>query len=63
MADSPMSQTALQDALAASQQEVESLREELGQTNRGVLALYAELESQADQLREATAEKPVFWPI
>jgi signal transduction histidine kinase len=47
-------------ALAASQRELEMLRSELEETNRGVVALYAELEQQADQLREATELKSRF---
>ena len=50
----------LQAALAARTQEVEALRAELEETNRGVLALYSELDIQADQLREATALKSRF---
>ncbi|TDV58167.1 signal transduction histidine kinase [Pseudomonas graminis] len=40
--------------------EAESLRAELDETNQGVLALYAELEDQADQLREASDLKSRF---
>lgn len=47
-------------ALQASQAEVEALRRELEETNRGVVALYTELESQADQLRQATELKSRF---
>jgi hypothetical protein len=36
------------------------LRAELEETNRGVLALYAELDAQADQLRQATELKSRF---
>lgn len=36
------------------------LRRELEETNRGVLALYAELDAQADQLRQATELKSRF---
>ncbi|WP_411881639.1 sensor histidine kinase [Polaromonas sp. YR568] len=46
--------------LAASRQDVESLRSELDETNRGVLALYAELDAQADELRQATELKSRF---
>lgn len=46
--------------LAASRQEVESLREELEETNRGVVALYAELDLQAEQLKRATELKSRF---
>ncbi len=47
-------------ALAARTQEVEALRAELEETNRGVLALYSELDIQADQLRQATELKSRF---
>jgi signal transduction histidine kinase len=50
----------LQAALDASRHEAENLRAELEETNRGVLALYAELDVQADQLREATELKSRF---
>ena len=46
--------------VAALQAELEALRSELEETNRGVLALYAELDSQADALREATELKSRF---
>lgn len=39
---------------------VEMLRTELAETNQGVLALYAELDDQAQSLREATALKSRF---
>lgn len=52
--------SALQAALAASQQEVELLRAELEETNRGVVALYSELDAQAEQLRKATEMKSRF---
>jgi len=48
------------DALAACQDELESLRAELEETNRGVVALYAELDAQAEQLRNATELKSRF---
>ncbi|HET8746052.1 MAG TPA: ATP-binding protein [Ramlibacter sp.] len=50
----------LRAALEQSRHEAESLRAELEETNRGVLALYAELDAQADQLREATELKSRF---
>jgi signal transduction histidine kinase len=50
----------LRQALSAAQSEVEALRSELDETNRGVLALYAELEAQADELRQATELKSRF---
>ncbi len=46
--------------VAALQAQLEALRSELEETNRGVVALYAELEAQADQLREATELKSRF---
>lgn len=51
---------ALRDALAASQAQIEALQAELDETNRGVLALYAELDTQAQQLRQATELKSRF---
>ncbi|MDM0015400.1 ATP-binding protein [Variovorax sp. J22P168] len=50
----------LEAALTASRQEVEELRAELEETNRGVVALYAELDAQAEQLRKATELKSRF---
>jgi signal transduction histidine kinase len=47
-------------ALAESRRETQALRQELEETNRGVLALYAELDAQAEQLREATELKSRF---
>jgi signal transduction histidine kinase len=52
--------TDLAKALADSQREAQELRSELEETNRGVLALYAELDSQAEQLRQATELKSRF---
>ncbi len=49
--------TAREDALQA---ELVALREELDETNRGVVALYAELDEQAEQLRKATELKSRF---
>jgi signal transduction histidine kinase len=46
--------------LAAARSEVDELRAELEETNRGVVALYAELDAQADQLRNATELKSRF---
>ncbi|WP_457426904.1 sensor histidine kinase [Roseateles sp. P5_E7] len=51
---------ALQAALEASRQQVASLQQELEETNGGVLALYAELDTQAQQLRQATELKSRF---
>src|SRR3954463_113944 len=50
----------LQAALEDSRREARSLRAELEETNRGVLALYAGLDAQADQLREPTELKSRF---
>lgn len=54
----------MQDDLTAEldlrRREVDALRSELEETNRGVLALYAELDAQADQLRQATELKSRF---
>ncbi|MEO8154152.1 MAG: ATP-binding protein [Rhizobacter sp.] len=50
----------LQALLAEKMQQVESLQVELEATNHGVLALYAELDTQANQLREATELKSRF---
>jgi signal transduction histidine kinase len=47
-------------ALAASRAEVDALRAELEETNRGVVALYAELDEQAEQLKKATELKSRF---
>lgn len=46
--------------LATARQQVDALREELDETNRGVVALYAELDAQADQLKSATELKSRF---
>ena len=50
----------LQGQLAQRTQELQALQEELDETNRGVVALYAELDTQAQQLREATELKSRF---
>ena len=47
-------------ALEEARNEAHMLRAELEETNRGVVALYAELDAQADQLREATELKSRF---
>ncbi|UFH48677.1 sensor histidine kinase [Pseudomonas sp. KNUC1026] len=47
-------------ALALLQRENDALRAELDDTNQGVLALYAELDAQADQLRQASDLKSRF---
>src|SRR5579862_5993617 len=49
-----MNDTAARDA------EIEALRAELEETNRGVVALYAELDDQAAQLKEALELKSRF---
>ncbi|APW38186.1 histidine kinase [Rhodoferax koreense] len=46
--------------LSEKERELDELRAELDETNRGVLALYAELESQADDLKRATELKSRF---
>jgi signal transduction histidine kinase len=46
--------------LARAQEEAEALRAELDETNQGVLALYAELDNQADELRQASDLKSRF---
>src|SRR6218665_1150193 len=46
--------------LAAAEQQVAQLSEELEETNRGVLALYAELDTQAEELRHANELKSRF---
>ena len=59
--DQPSHTTAeLQTELATSRQQLDDLRAELDETNRGVVALYAELDAQAEQLREATELKSRF---
>lgn len=48
------------DEAEALRQEVQALRAEVEETNRGVVALYAELDQQAEQLRQATQLKSRF---
>jgi signal transduction histidine kinase len=48
------------DELRRRQDETEQLNRELGDTNRGVVALYAELEERADELRRASELKSRF---
>ncbi|NUQ19627.1 MAG: HAMP domain-containing histidine kinase [Gemmatimonadaceae bacterium] len=50
----------LRTQLAAREAELERLRAELAETNRGVVALYGELETQADALRRASDLKSSF---
>ena len=52
--------SALQAALDAKSALVGALEAELEETNRGVVALYAELDTQAQQLRQATELKSRF---
>ena len=47
-------------SLSARQAEVERLNSELSETNRGVLALYAELDEQANSLRRMSDSKSRF---
>ncbi|MBB3192746.1 sensor histidine kinase [Roseateles terrae] len=51
---------ALREALSQARQQLKELQAELDETNRGVLALYAELDTQAQQLRQATELKSRF---
>ncbi|CAI8803345.1 Histidine kinase [Pseudomonas sp. IT-347P] len=61
MAESPILSHAEQAALIAQlQSETAALREELDETNQGVLALYAELDVQAEELRQASDLKSRF---
>lgn len=61
MAEITLSQIDEQAALIAQlQSEAQALREELDETNQGVLALYAELDTQAEQLRQASDLKSRF---
>jgi signal transduction histidine kinase len=50
----------LRDRLAESEAEIASLNAELAETNKGVVALYAELDDKAAQLREASELKSRF---
>ncbi|MEB2514551.1 ATP-binding protein [Pseudomonas sp. YuFO20] len=61
MAEMPMSQIDEKAAMIARLQgEANALRAELDETNQGVLALYAELDNQAEQLRQASDLKSRF---
>ena len=61
MAESPSLNLAEQAALIARlQSETAALRAELDETNQGVLALYAELDTQAEELRQASDLKSRF---
>lgn len=55
-----MNEEELKAELELSRAEVRSLREELEETNRGVVALYGELDVQAEKLRKATELKSHF---
>ena len=46
--------------LAAREADIAALREELDETNKGVVALYAELDDKAEQLRDANDLKSRF---
>lgn len=59
MADTPASLAAEIERLRL---EADALRAELDETNQGVLALYAELDTQADQLRQASDLKAASCP-
>jgi signal transduction histidine kinase len=50
----------LQAQLAARDADIAALREELDETNKGVVALYAELDDKAAQLRDANELKSRF---
>ncbi|MCC2673556.1 MAG: histidine kinase [Ramlibacter sp.] len=58
--DTPATAEDASAALERALADADMLRSELEETNRGVLALYAELDAQADQLREATELKSRF---
>ncbi|MHC8386898.1 sensor histidine kinase [Pseudomonas sp. MDT2-39-1] len=61
MAKSPMPPIDEPQALIERlQNETAALREELDETNQGVLALYAELDTQAEELRQASDLKSRF---
>ena len=53
-------ESALQATLDAKTAQLAALEAELEETNRGVVALYAELDTQAQQLRQATELKSRF---
>jgi len=61
MSELPLNATDEQAVLIARLQgEADALRAELDETNQGVLALYAELDTQAEQLRQASDLKSRF---
>ncbi|WOB05991.1 sensor histidine kinase [Piscinibacter gummiphilus] len=49
-----------EDLIAQLRQQVQTLQDELEETNRGVVALYGELDTQAHHLRQATELKSRF---
>lgn len=55
-----MTDSTLPDLVSRLSSENDSLRAELEETNQGVLALYAELDTQAEQLRQASDLKSRF---
>jgi len=57
---SPVDIATLQAELARCQDVIQQLSEELAETNKGVVALYGELDDKAVQLREATELKSRF---
>ena len=61
MSEHPDSRIAALEARLADQaQQIEAMETELDETNRGVVALYAELDTQAQQLQRATDLKSRF---
>ncbi len=54
------SEAELREQLEQSRADADALRAELEETNRGVVALYADLDQQAEQLRQATELKSRF---
>jgi len=61
MTDNPVHGAEMASAeLQRLRDEAQALRAELDETNQGVLALYAELDSQAEQLRQASDLKSRF---
>lgn len=58
--DTPSAHGEAAALLAAAREEIDALRSELEETNRGVVALYAELDAQADELKRANELKSRF---
>src|ERR1700722_4633061 len=58
--DPPRDKDGLEAALRQRDATIASLTEELGETNRGVVALYAELDDKARMLQEASELKSRF---